>query len=109
VRSGGTLPERRRRPKGAAPTPTAETPAPVPVNTLTTVLDVYERQKGHTLRSWPHGRTRITRVFGALFSRPLAALTLGDLQLATAHPARPASPCARCTLCSRGRRIPDGT
>ena len=80
VRSGGALPERRRRPKSVAATPTAATPAPV--STLTTVLDVYEHQKGHRLRSWPRGRTRITRVFGALFSRPLAVLTLGDLQLA---------------------------
>jgi len=82
VRSGGPLPERRRRPKGAVATTTAAASAPAPVSTLTTVLDLYEHQKGHTLRSWPHGRTRITRVFGALFSRPIAALTLGDLQLA---------------------------
>ncbi len=77
VQSGGPLPERKRRAKGAAQAAEAAPepePAPVMTNTLGALIDLYERLKGHALRSWPHGRTRIVRVFGPLFDKPLATL-----------------------------------
>jgi hypothetical protein len=52
------------------------------VGTLAALMDVYEKQKGATLRSWPEYRRSIGRVFGKFLNRALADVTLGDLQLA---------------------------
>lgn len=50
--------------------------------TLTALLDSYGRiGKAAGMRRWPEYRRRIETVFGALLRRPLAALTLGDLQI----------------------------
>ena len=84
VHSGGPLPERRRRPKDTAlarEVAAEQETTPVVTSTLGALINLYERQKGHTLRSWPHGHRRIARVFGSLFDTPLGTLTLGDLQL----------------------------
>lgn len=50
--------------------------------TLTALIELYGRQRGATLRSWPEYQRSIGRVWGAFLGRPLADLTLGDLQLA---------------------------
>ena len=52
------------------------------VGTLAALLDVYEKQKGESQRSWPEYRRSITRVFGKFLARGLTELTLADLQLA---------------------------
>jgi len=52
------------------------------VGTLASLIDLYERQKGGKLRSWPEYRRSIARVFGPLLPRPLAGLTVGDVQMA---------------------------
>ncbi len=52
------------------------------VATLAGLLDLYGRQRGAALRSWREYRRSIGRVFGPFLARPLADLTLGDLQLA---------------------------
>jgi integrase len=51
------------------------------VGTLTALLDLYERQQCGELKSWPESRKRIAVVFKPLMSRPVATMTLGDLQL----------------------------
>ncbi len=50
--------------------------------TLAALLDLYERQRGGMLRSWPVYRRTIRRVFGAFLSQPLADLRSHHLQLA---------------------------
>lgn len=52
------------------------------IGTLAAVLDIYGRHRGAQLKSWPHSRLRIERVFRDLLPRPVAALTAADLQLA---------------------------
>ena len=54
-------------------------------STLAGIIDIYEQQKGATLRSWPEYRKSIGRVFGPLIGRPLADLSVIDLQLAADH------------------------
>jgi integrase len=49
--------------------------------TLAGLLDLYERQKGSALRTWPEYRRRIEVVFKPLLRQPLTALTVGDIQL----------------------------
>lgn len=59
------------------------------VGTLQALINVYERQRGGDLRSWPEAKRRIEHVFKPFLSRPLAALRCGDLQLqADGYPAR---------------------
>ena len=52
------------------------------VGTLAALLDVYEAQECGGLKSWPESRKRIAVVFKPLMARPVAMMTLGDLQLA---------------------------
>ena len=51
------------------------------VGTLAAILDVYARQHGATLRSWPECRKRIDSVFARHLTRPLTALTRTELQI----------------------------
>ena len=72
VRQEGADPiaeRRRQRAAGAS--------ARAGIGTLAALLDLYERQKGSALRSWPEYRRSIGRVFGPFLGRALA-----DLQLA---------------------------
>ncbi len=76
VRNQGADPtadRRRERAKAAA--------AKEGIGTLAALLDLYERQPGSKLRSWPQYRSSIQRVFGAFLGRPLADLRPHDLQL----------------------------
>lgn len=50
--------------------------------TLRALLDVYEADAGAQLRSWPHGRLRIERVFSGLIDQPLASITVERILLA---------------------------
>jgi len=50
-------------------------------NTLATLLDLYQRQKGSKLRSWPEYRRSIGNVFSGFLETALPDLKLGDLQL----------------------------
>jgi integrase len=52
------------------------------IGTLSALLDLYERQVCGDLKSWPESRKRIAVVFKALMLKPVAAMKLGDLQLA---------------------------
>lgn len=78
VRQDGADPTADRRAARAKRAAEKDGSAP----TLASLLDLYERQKGGKLRSWPEYRASIRRVFGPLLPRPLADLTAGDLQLA---------------------------
>lgn len=49
--------------------------------TLKAMLDLYEAKQGNTLKSWPHSRKRVDRVFASLMTRPVAALTTADFQM----------------------------
>jgi len=51
------------------------------LGTLTAVLDIYAKQKGGSLKSWPECRRRIDHVFASHLSKPVAILKAGDLQL----------------------------
>ena len=51
------------------------------INTLAALLDLYERQKGGKLRSWPEYRRSIARVFGDFLACPLGDLKLSKLQM----------------------------
>jgi integrase len=77
VKHGGADPVADRRRERAS----AEA-ARAGVGTLAAMLDLYERQRGGKLRSWPEYRRSIGRVFGPLLPRPLAGLTAVDLQMA---------------------------
>lgn len=69
------------------------------IGTLRAVLDIYERYKGATLKSWPHSRKRVARVFAALLDRPVVALTAADLQIAAdSYPAAQSSAFAVRTI-----------
>ena len=58
------------------------------IGTLGAVLDIYEKHKGKTLKSWPHSRKRVDLVFKPLMARPVATMTAADLQMtADAYPA----------------------
>jgi integrase len=52
------------------------------IGTLAALIGLYGARKGCQLRSWPHSKLRIDRVFRTLLDRPVASLTIGDLQLA---------------------------
>ena len=59
------------------------------IGTLKSLVELYEKQRGGALRSWPESRRRIESVFAAHLSRPLATLRAGDLQLtADGHKAK---------------------
>jgi integrase len=60
---------------------TASAPA-APVNTLASVIELYEQQQGRNLKSWAHSRKRVDRVFAALMARPVSELTASELQIA---------------------------
>ncbi len=51
------------------------------VGTLTAVLDIYAKQRGSNLKSWPECRRRIDHVFAVHLSKPAAMLTAADLQM----------------------------
>ncbi len=56
------------------------------VGTVTALLDLYAKQRGDALKSWPECRRRIDSVFAAHLSRPLATLKAADFQMtADAH------------------------
>jgi integrase len=59
------------------------------IGTLAAILDLYETNKGKTLKSWPHSRKRVDLVFKSLMAEPVATLTSADLQtVADAYPAQ---------------------
>lgn len=47
--------------------------------TLTAVLDAYGADAGAALRSWPHSRKRVERVFARYLEKPAKTLLLADL------------------------------
>ncbi len=51
------------------------------IGTLEAVLNIYEANKGRTLKSWTHSRKRVDRVFAPLMGHPVAGLTAADLQM----------------------------
>lgn len=51
------------------------------VGTLTALLDLYEKKKGNTLKSWPDCRRRIESVFKPFLKKALDVLKARDLQL----------------------------
>ena len=58
------------------------------IGTLEAVIDLYEKLRGHALRSWVHSRKRVNLVFKPLMSKPVAMMTATDLQMvADAYPA----------------------
>jgi integrase len=58
------------------------------IGTLAAVLDIYGARQGKTLKSWPHSRKRVERVFKPLLPKAVADLTAADLQMAAdAYPA----------------------
>ena len=77
VRQEGTDPVAERRAERAQAAAAREG-----IGTLAALLDLYERQRGGKLRSWPEYRASIGRVFKPFLGRPLATLTPADLQLA---------------------------
>jgi integrase len=51
------------------------------------MLDLYAKQKGDSLKSWPECRRRIDHVFKGHLSKPVAVLKAADLQMtADSHP-----------------------
>jgi len=52
------------------------------IGTLAALLDLYGRQRGTTLKSWPECRQRIAHVFAAFLDKPLAQLKAEELQIA---------------------------
>lgn len=58
------------------------------IGTLKALLDLYASKKGAELKSWAECRRRIDHVFALYLAKPLATMTVGDLQMtADAHPA----------------------
>ena len=56
------------------------------IGTVTALLDLYAKQKGGALKSWPECRRRMESVFARHLAKPLATLKAGDLQMtADAH------------------------
>jgi integrase len=67
--------------------------------TLKVLLDIYEAQRGSSLKSWAHSRRRVDRVFAGLMARPIKALTASDLQIAAdQYPAKQSAAFAVRTL-----------
>jgi integrase len=70
-------------------------------HTLTTLFDLYGAQVGHTIKSWAaQMRPQIARVFRSHLDTPLAALSVGQLQLTVDGYPKPISAGfgARCLL-----------
>jgi integrase len=59
--------------------------------TLKALLDLYGARAGAKLRSWDHSRLRIDRVFSAYLTRPVAHLSVVDLQITADSYRAPAS------------------
>jgi integrase len=94
VRDGADPTEDRRQARAARDLPKED---PAPTATLKAVIDIYE--KHCTLKSWPHSRKRVDRVFAPLMGRAIATLTPIDLQLgADAYPAQQSASFAVRTL-----------
>ncbi|MSP01254.1 MAG: site-specific integrase, partial [Acetobacteraceae bacterium] len=56
------------------------------IGTLAAVLDIYAKQRGSGLKSWPECRRRIDHVFASHLAMPLATVRSSDLQMtADAH------------------------
>jgi integrase len=55
------------------------------IGTLAALIDTYERHQGGKLKSWPECRRRIESVFAKHLKRPVADLTLQDLQDTADH------------------------
>jgi hypothetical protein len=51
------------------------------VGTLKALLDTYGRARGSEVKSWKASRPRVELIFKPLLDRPLATITLADLQL----------------------------
>ncbi len=51
------------------------------IGTLAALLDLYAKQKGAALKSWPECRRRIEVVFAPFLSAPLATMEASDLQM----------------------------
>lgn len=68
------------------------------VGTLSALLDLYGKQKGEGLKSWPEYRRAIGTVFAPLMPRPLPQITVGDIQMMADAYAAPqsASSAVRC-------------
>ena len=52
------------------------------IGTLRAILNQYEANAGAALKSWPHSRLRVERVFKAQLDRPAKALTVAELLIA---------------------------
>ncbi len=50
--------------------------------TLEALINLYEAKQGCTLKSWPHSRKRVDRVFASLMDQHAATLTRADFQIA---------------------------
>ena len=73
--------------------------AALPTDTLAAVITIYAAQRGCDLKSWPHSRLRVERVFANLLARPMHQLTAIELQLAAdSYPARQSASFAVRTL-----------
>ena len=51
------------------------------IGTLTAILDIYAKQRGGSLKSWPECRRRIDHVFKPHLGKPVVTLKAADLQL----------------------------
>lgn len=95
IRDGADPTAERRQARAEA----AADPEPAATATLKAVLAIYEEQRGAALKSWAHSRKRVDRVFGALMSRPITALTAIELQVAAdSFPAKQSAAFAVRTL-----------
>lgn len=50
------------------------------VGTLAALIELYEKRKGNSLKSWPESKRRIESVFAKLLKKPIATMKQGDLQ-----------------------------
>jgi integrase len=85
VREGADPIAERRRDRGIAAA------ARRGEGTLRAVLDAYGEDAGAALRSWPHSRLRVERVFADYLDKPAVTLALPDLLLAADRYAAKAS------------------
>jgi integrase len=51
------------------------------LGTLGALIDIYEKQRGAKLKSWPECRRRIESVFARYLKKPLGTIKTGDLQM----------------------------
>ncbi len=69
------------------------------IGTLRAILNQYEANAGAALKSWPHSRLRVERVFKAQLDRPAKALTVAELLIAAdGYKAQASAACATRTL-----------